>query len=262
MALPALPARRLTGRVALVTGAARGIGQAIADRLAAEGAAVWYTDVDAAEVQTAAARAGAPAVARPLDITDRAAADRLVAEIDAAHGRLDILVNNAAILDITAYLDLNEDDFRRVLDVNLTGALSCVLAATDLLARGGGGRILNIASILGLFGAPASLPYAVAKAGIVNMTRCLAVELADRAITVNAIAPGFVDTRMAMAPDGSHEHRTEAFTTVYLQHKKLPLGRPGLPEDIAGPAFFLCSDDSAYVTGQVLLVDGGVSATF
>jgi len=266
-----MQARRLEGRVALVTGAARGIGRAIADRLTAEGAAVWYTDIDGDEAASAAGEAGSPAVARALDITDRAAVDRVVGEIETAHGRLDILVNNAAILGEAPTAALDESRFREVLDVNLTGALSCVLASVDLMGRTAagapgtarGGRILNIASIMGLFGSRDSVPYSAAKAALVNMTRCLACDYADRGITVNAIAPGFIDTRMALRPDGSgHEHDSAWFRTVYLAQGKLPLGRAGQPEDIAGPAFFLCGDDSAYVTGQVLLVDGGVSATF
>jgi NAD(P)-dependent dehydrogenase (short-subunit alcohol dehydrogenase family) len=130
------------------------------------------------------------------------------------------------------------------------------------MVRAGGGRVLNIASIKGVFGAEESVPYATAKGGLVTMTRCLACDLAPKNITVNALAPGFIDTRMAVTRAGEHEHRTEPFRTVYIKHGKIPLRRAGHPEDVAGPAFFLCSDDARYVTGQVLLVDGGVSATY
>jgi NAD(P)-dependent dehydrogenase (short-subunit alcohol dehydrogenase family) len=116
---------------------------------------------------------------------------------------------------------------------------------------------------MGVRGSRDSLAYSTAKGGVVNMTRCLACDLAPDRITVNAICPGFINTRMAMLPDGSgHEHETDWFKDIYIKYRRIPLARAGLAEDIAGPAFFLCSDDSAYVTGQLLLVDGGVSATF
>jgi NAD(P)-dependent dehydrogenase (short-subunit alcohol dehydrogenase family) len=256
--------QRLSGKAALVTGGARGIGRAIARRLVSEGAKVLIGDLDG-EVAVATARALGPETAVigcPLDITQAAQAAATVALAEARFGRLDILVNNAAILDMTPYDELTYQRFSDVLRVNLDGALLCTMAAVPAITRAGGGRIVNIASIMGLKGSRESIPYSTAKGGIVNLTRCLACDLASRKITVNAIAPGFIDTRMAVTPDGAHEHQTELFRTVYLEHEKLPLGRAGQPDDIAGPAFFLCSDDARYVTGQILVVDGGVTMTF
>jgi NAD(P)-dependent dehydrogenase (short-subunit alcohol dehydrogenase family) len=256
--------RRLGGRVALVTGGARGIGLAIAKRFVAEGAKVVIADIDGGEASAAAAALGpeSQALARTLDITKEEQIAATVGEAERRFGRLDILVNNAAIQDMTTWDELTYRRFQEVLRINLDGALLCAMAAVPALERAGGGRILNTASIMGLVGSKESIPYSTAKGGLVNLTRCLACDLADKNITVNAIAPGFIDTRMAVTRDGAHEHQTEYFKTVYLKYGKIPLGRAGVPDDIAGPAFFLCSDDARYVTGQILAVDGGVTMTF
>jgi NAD(P)-dependent dehydrogenase (short-subunit alcohol dehydrogenase family) len=252
--------RRLAGKVALVTGAARGIGLAIAKRLGAEGAAVILSDIDADVVAVSATSLSALGLAH--DIADPSSSARVMGAIDQRFGRLDILVNNAAVLDASPWDALDFDQYRRVMDVNLDGALRVTMAAVPLIERCGGGSILNIASIMGVLGSRASIPYSTAKGGIVNLTRCLACDLGEKGIRVNAIAPGFIDTRMARLPDGSHEHATEFFQQVYLGHGRIPARRAGQPDDIAGPASFLVSDDAAYVTGQILMVDGGVSATF
>ena len=257
--------KRFEEQVALVTGAARGIGLAIAARLLAEGAHVFLADIDGDEAERAVDRLPADDAARAtavsLDITDQASCQRAVAGIDGKRGRLDVLVNNAAILDRGPIGDLTIERFRKVTRVNLDGAVVCTLAALPLMERNGG-RILMTASIMGLVGSPDSLPYSSAKGGIVNMVRALACDLAPRRITVNGIAPGFIETRMALLPDGSSAHDTEHFKEVYLEHRKIPLGRAGFPEDLAGPAAFLVSPDAAYITGQILVVDGGVTATF
>lgn len=257
-------AKRLIDKVAIVTGAAHGIGRGIAQRLSAEGAKVIIGDIDAdaAAITAREIDAGAGVSAMALDISQPDQAAAIAEYAENSFGRLDILVNNAAILDISPYQALSYARFSEVLRINLDGALLMTMALVPLLERSGGGRILNIASIMGLAGSKESLPYSTAKGGIVNMTRCLACDLAPKNITVNAIAPGFINTRMARLADGSHEHDTDLFKTVYLKYEKIPLRRAGLPDDIAGPAFFLCSDDSRYVTGQILAVDGGVTMTF
>lgn len=263
-AVSAPAVHRLEGRVALVTGAAHGIGRAIAERFAAEGAHVVVADIDAAGAAQVAATLGPAAVAARVDIADPASVAALAATVEARFGRCEILVNNAAILDTAGVDAMSFSHYRAVMDVNQDGAIRVTLALLPLMRRAGAGRrILNIASIQGVRGTRDSLAYATAKGALVNFTRALACDLADDGILVNALAPGFVDTRMAQLPDGAgHEHATDWFREIYVRHGRIALRRPGQPADIAGPAFFLCSDDARYVTGQILLVDGGLSATF
>ena len=261
-----MPTRKpLAGRNAIVTGAGRGIGLAIAERLAGEGAVVVMADIDRAAAATEALRIGGKGhavVPTEVDIADRDSVARLADLARTRLGTLHILVNNAAILDMTGIEALTLDRFEHVLRINLTGAVACTVALLPLMSAGWG-RILNIGSIMGERGQPDAIPYSTAKGGIANFTRALAADVGKRGITANAIAPGFIDTRMALLPDGAgHEHETDWFKDIYLKYGRILLGHAGKPEDIAGPAFFLCSEDSRYVTGQVLLVDGGVSATF
>ncbi len=255
----------LAGRNAVVTGAARGIGLAIAERLAQAGAVVVMADIDRKTTATQALRLGGRGwIALPAEV-DIGREESLAGLADLVRrrlGTLHILVNNAAILDAAGIDALTLERFEQVLRVNLTGAVLCTRTLLPFMTAGWG-RILNIGSIMGERGQADAIAYSTAKGGITAFTRALAAELGRRGITVNAIAPGFIDTAMALLPDGSgHEHETERFKEIYLKHGRILLGRAGKPDDVAGPALFLCSEDCRYVTGQVLLVDGGVSATF
>lgn len=252
----------LSGRRALVTGGARGIGAAIAADLAGRGANVTIADRDGAlAMETAAEMAarGLAVQARACDLTIPAEVEALAAALPV----LDILVNNAAILDATPIGRLTRATFDKVQQINQNAALWVALAVLPKLRASGRGRIVNIASIMGLRGSADSVAYSTAKGGLVNMTRALAVDLASDGILVNCICPGFVDTRMAILPDGSgHEHQTDWFQDIYIKYGRVPLRRPAPPEEIARSAAFFCGDDCSYVTGQVLVVDGGLSATF
>ena len=257
---------RLAGRVAVVTGGAQGIGFGIAERLAEEGATVIIADIKTAEAETAARRLsdkGAKAEALSVDIGDDVSVRDLAAKVEARHGRCEILVNNAAIGADTHIETMTMEAYHRVIGINQDGAERMCMAFVPLLKKGvAGKRILNIASIQGLRGWPNQIAYATAKGAIVNFTRALATDLAPYEIMVNALAPGFVDTPMSIQPDGSHEYDSDWFRDIYVKYGRIPLRRFAKPADMAGPAFFLCSDDSRYVTGQIMLVDGGASATF
>ncbi|MBW7862032.1 MAG: SDR family oxidoreductase [Rhodocyclaceae bacterium] len=251
------------GRIALVTGAARGIGAATAALLARRGAEVVVADIDGAEAEETAAQLcaeGLAARAVACDVTREDDIARLEAVLA---GGLDILVNNAAILDATPADRLIRARFTQVQAVNQNAALWVTLAMRPLLAASTRARVVNIASIQGLRGTADTLAYSTAKGGVVNMTRALAVDLAPEGILVNCICPGFVDTRMALLPDGSgHEHDTDWFRDIYIRYGRIPLRRAALPDDIAAAIAFFCGDDCRYITGQVLAVDGGVTATF
>jgi NAD(P)-dependent dehydrogenase (short-subunit alcohol dehydrogenase family) len=256
---------RLQDRVALVTGAARGIGLAAARKLADEGARVLLSDIDAAELQSAAqglVADGLQVVPVIADVSDRVAIARMVETAMAQWGRIDILVNNAAIVDDSDIAHLTPERWRKVMSVNLDSVLYCAQAALPHLQKSPSPSIINIASIQGIRGQPNALAYASAKGGVVNLTRCMAVDFGPVGVRVNAVAPGYIDTRMALMHGGEHEHQTDWFQDVFIKHGRLPLRRPGTVEDVAGPILFLASDDSRYMTGQVLVVDGGITCTY
>ena len=253
----------LQGKISVVTGGARGIGAAIAARLSADGATVIIADIDA-QAATSQAVLLKNGSAMQIDIGSDASVVKFADFLKNKFGCCNILVNNAAILDMTGINELTMARYRHVLNINQDGAVRLTTALLPLLlADGPGARIVNISSIMGLRGQPNSVPYSMAKGAIANFTRSLAADLGHQGINVNAIAPGFIDTDMAQLPDGSgHEHETEEFLDIYLKYGRILLRRVGQPKDIAGPVSFLCSKDADYITGQVILVDGGVSATF
>ena len=256
---------RLQERVALVTGAARGIGLAAARKLAGEGARVLLSDIDGAELESAAqslAAEGLQVAHMVTDVSDRAAIAHMVDKAMGQWGRIDILINNAAIVDDSSIEHLTPERWRKVMSVNLDGVLYCAQAALPHLKDSPSASIINIASIQGIRGQANALAYASAKGGVVNLTRCMAVDFGPMGVRVNAIAPGYIDTRMALMHGGEHEHQTDWFQDVFIKHGRLPLRRPGTVEDVAGPILFLASDDSRYMTGQVLVVDGGITCTY
>ena len=244
----------MKGNVALVTGGSRGIGRAICLELARQGAAVAvnYAGNSAAAEETAALcrELGAEAEVFQADVADPAACDALVAAVKERFGKLDILVNNAGISRDGLLMTAKEEDFTKTLDTNLKGAYFCTKAAAKVMLRQKYGRIVCLSSVVGLRGNPGQTAYAASKAGILGLVKAAAKELAGRDITVNAIAPGFIETDMtAVLPEKARE---AMLTTI-------PKGRPGAPEDVARAVAFFAAAESAYITGQVLCVDGGMA---
>ena len=241
-------------RIALVTGASRGIGAAVAKRLAADG---YFVIVNyngsaqrAQEVVAQIVSAGNEAVALQCDVSDFDACGELIARITADYGRLDVLVNNAGITRDGLLMRMSEADFDAVIDTNLKGAFHTIRHASRQFLKQRSGRIINIASVSGLLGNAGQANYAASKAGVIGLTKSVARELASRQITVNAVAPGFIATEMVAA-------MTDSAKAAMTDH--IPFGRIGEPEEVADVVAFLASDAARYVTGQIIAVDGGMS---
>ncbi len=240
----------LTGQVALVTGGSRGIGRAVAQALAEAGARVAVTARDAGRAQAAAAELpGEGHRGYGVDVAEGAAVDALVKAVEADFGSLDILVNNAGVTDDNLLLRLSDDAWDRVVDTNLKGAFNLIRAAARGMMRRRSGRIINIASVVGLTGNKGQANYAASKAGLIGLTKSVARELASRGVLCNAVAPGFIDTDMTAA-------LPEAARAGMLA--QIALGRLGRPEDVAGVVRFLAGPHASYMTGQTLVVDGGM----
>lgn len=243
-----------SGKTAVVTGGSRGIGRAVCLELAKGGANVvlCYAGNESAASETVSAceALGAKALAVKCNVSDGAQVKNLMDEAVKAFGRIDILVNNAGITRDGLLMMMKEEDFDAVISSNLRGTFLCMKAVSRLMMKQRCGRIVNLSSVVGLRGNAGQVNYAASKAGVIGMTKSLAKELASRGVTVNAVAPGFIDTDMTAA-------MTEAAKTATLA--AIPMQRLGQPEDVAKAVAFLASDGAAYITGQVLAVDGGMA---
>ncbi len=252
----------LSGKVSLVTGAARGIGQAIANRLAANGSRVVFSDIDADGAKSAAS-AHAGCIGLPLDVTNSEQINAVIARTIAEFGRLDILVNNAGINTLTHRVPIDQfprDEWDKIIAVDLTGLYEMSRAAAVVMRKQGAGRIINIASIVGLVPLRLQCAYVAAKAGVVNLTKSMALELGPAGILVNGIAPGSTLTegtrRLFYGDDGLFREAVQRM----LDH--VPLGRPGNVDEIAVAALFLADPENSYMNGHILTVDGGWTAGY
>jgi len=246
-------ATNLSGQVALVTGAARGLGRIISQSLAAAGAKVACIDINTDSLaETVAAIRSAGGTAEPIacDVTDGSRVNEVVDEVIGKWGALNILVNNAGITRDNLIVRMKDDQWDAVININLRGTFLFTRAAARPMMKNRQGRIINVASVSGLMGNPGQANYSASKAGVIGLTRTVALELASRNVTVNAVAPGFIATEM-----------TAALGEEVLQEvrKQIPLGRLGEPQDVADAVLFLASEAASFITGHVLTVDGGLT---
>jgi 3alpha(or 20beta)-hydroxysteroid dehydrogenase len=251
---------RLDGKVALVSGGARGMGQAEARLFAAEGAKVAICDIVDDEGKAVAGEIGSSAIYQHLDVTREEDWAAAVAATTAAFGKLDVLVNNAGIGEMVPFPEMTLEDYRRVTEVNQTGVFLGMKAAIEPMTEAGGGSIINISSIDGLVGANQVLHYIASKWAVRGMTKAAAIELAPRGIRVNSVHPGFIHT-MIGARDGAISPEGHALLDDFTR-RWTPMGRTGEPEDIAKLVLFLASDDSGYSTGSEFVADGGMIAGY
>ena len=255
--------KRLLDKKVIVTGGSRGIGAGIVERLFNEGADIIIADIDKELANKLIKDFNTNKIT--FFKTNLSEEDEIIKLIDFAKnkwGLLDILINNAGIEDGYILSEQSYEKYRKTMKINLDAPFLCSKYSLPLLEKSKSGRIVMISSIQGVRGYKGNISYGTAKGGLINMTKVLAVELAEKNILVNSVAPGFINTSMSVMKDGKLEWDTDWFKDVYLKYGKLPMGRYGHPDDVAGAVYFFCSDDSKYVTGQTLLVDGGVSVTF
>jgi 3-oxoacyl-[acyl-carrier protein] reductase len=240
----------LTGKTALITGATGGIGAAIATALHGQGASVMLSGTRQAVLEDLAARLGSRAYVQACDLSDKEQIEALVPAAEAALGKLDILVNNAGLTRDNLFLRMKDEEWEKVMAVNLTANFRLSRASLKGMMKRRFGRIVNITSVVGVTGNPGQGNYAASKAGLIGMSKSLAAEVASRGITVNCIAPGFIETPMT---DVLNEKQRESILGA------VPLGRLGTSAEIASAAVYLASDEAAYVTGQTLHVNGGMA---
>lgn len=243
----------LKGKTALVTGGARGIGKAIAMKLGKLGANIVVNYSGSREASESVVKElkemGVEAISVRADVSDYVQVENMIEETVKSFGSIDILINNAGITKDTLIMRMSENDFDKVIDINLKGTFNCIKAASKYMIKQRSGKIVNIASVVGIIGNAGQANYAASKAGIIGLTKSAARELAGRNINVNAVAPGFITTDMTGdLPD--------KIKNEYMD--KIPLKRFGSPDDVANAVSFLCSDESVYITGQVINVDGGM----